>query len=71
MSKKIAFADVVKQTIYFDTEIPAENLIVQLIDTNWVQRLRDIAQTGNAALVYMFCEHSRFCLLYTSPSPRD
>jgi len=56
----IAFADVVHQTIYFSTEIESESIILDLIDTKWFQRLRDIAQTGNTNLVYMFSEHSRF-----------
>jgi HD superfamily phosphohydrolase len=56
----VAFADVVHQTIYFSKEIPAEKLVLELVDTAWFQRLRDIAQTGNTNLVYMFSEHSRF-----------
>lgn len=55
-----AFADVVHQTIYFSREIPAESIVLDLVDTPWFQRLRDIAQTGNTNLVYMFSEHSRF-----------
>jgi HD superfamily phosphohydrolase len=50
----------VHQTIYFSKEIPAEKLVLELVDTAWFQRLRDIAQTGNTNLVYMFSEHSRF-----------
>jgi HD superfamily phosphohydrolase len=57
---KVAFADVVHQTIYFSREIESEALVLDLIDTSWVQRLRDISQTGNGSLVYMFLEHSRF-----------
>lgn len=57
---QIAFADVVHQTIYFSEDKPADALILRLIDTAWFQRLRDIAQTGNGSLVYMFSEHSRF-----------
>lgn len=56
---KIAFADVVHQTIYFSQEEPAEAIVLRLIDTAWFQRLRDIAQTGNTQLLYMFSEHSR------------
>lgn len=56
----IAFADVVHQTIYFSKDIPAEKLVLELVDTAWFQRLRDISQTGNTNLVYMFSEHSRF-----------
>lgn len=57
---KVAFADVVHQTIYFSREVPSEALVLELLDTGWVQRLRDISQTGNTSLVYMFMEHSRF-----------
>ncbi|RMD87847.1 MAG: HD domain-containing protein [Candidatus Dadabacteria bacterium] len=56
----IAFADVVHQTIYFSQSVPHEKVVLDLVDTRWFQRLRDIAQTGNARLVYMFSEHSRF-----------
>lgn len=56
----VAFADVVHQTIYFDRKIPSEAIVLDLVDTKWFQRLRDIAQTGNTNLVYMFSEHSRF-----------
>lgn len=56
----ISFADVVHQSVTFETEIPHENLVLNLIDTRWVQRLRDISQTANTRLVYMFSEHSRF-----------
>jgi HD superfamily phosphohydrolase len=56
----ITFADVVHQSVSFSTSDPAENLLLQLIDTPWFQRLRDISQTANTRLVYMFSEHSRF-----------
>ncbi|MCB0310371.1 MAG: HD domain-containing protein [Bdellovibrionales bacterium] len=56
----ITFADVVHQSINFSREIPSESLVLDLIDTAWVQRLRDISQTANTRLVYMFSEHSRF-----------
>lgn len=56
----VAFADVVHQTLYFSRSVPHESIILDLVDTRWFQRLRDIAQTGNTCLVYMFSEHSRF-----------
>ncbi|MEY4669684.1 MAG: hypothetical protein RL518_2383 [Pseudomonadota bacterium] len=56
----ITFADVVHQSVSFSKSDPAEALILNLIDTRWFQRLRDISQTANTKLVYMFSEHSRF-----------
>jgi HD superfamily phosphohydrolase len=56
----VTFADVVHQSISFARNIPAQALVLELIDTAWVQRLRDISQTANTRLVYMFSEHSRF-----------
>jgi HD superfamily phosphohydrolase len=56
----ISFADVVHQSISFSTVDPAEKLLLDLIDSRWFQRLRDISQTANTRLVYMFSEHSRF-----------
>lgn len=57
---KVDFADLVHQPVSFSRDLPADNLVLQLIDTPWVQRLRDISQTANTRLVYMFSEHSRF-----------
>lgn len=56
----ITFADVVHQSLSFSLDNEAHALILELIDTPWVQRLRDISQTANTRLVYMFSEHSRF-----------
>jgi len=56
----ITFADVVHQSVSFSKSDPAEDLILRIIDTPWFQRLRDISQTANTRLVYMFSEHSRF-----------
>lgn len=56
----VSFADVAHQTIIFDTSDEASRLILALLDTPWVQRLRRIRQTGYTNLVYMFSEHSRF-----------
>jgi HD superfamily phosphohydrolase len=57
---EITFADVVHQSISFSSDDPAERLVLDLVDTTWFQRLRDISQTANTRLVYMFSEHSRF-----------
>lgn len=56
----ISFADVVHQSVSFSKEIESQLLILELIDSPWVQRLRDLSQTANTRLVYMFSEHSRF-----------
>ncbi len=56
----ITFADVVHQTVGFADDTPSGKLLLRLIDTAWVQRLRDISQTANTRLVFMFSEHSRF-----------
>jgi HD superfamily phosphohydrolase len=57
---EITFADVVHQSVSFSQDDPAEHLVLTLLDTRWFQRLRDISQTANTRLVYMFSEHSRF-----------
>ncbi len=59
-SKTVNFADVAHGTLIFDKGNEWDALILKLIDTSWVQRLRRISQTGNTKLVYMFAEHSRF-----------
>lgn len=56
----VTFADIAHQSISFSEERPHEKIVLDLIDTPWVQRLRDISQTANTRLVYMFSEHSRF-----------
>lgn len=56
----ISFADLVHQSISFDENTLPGRLVLELIDTKWVQRLRDISQTANTRLVFMFSEHSRF-----------
>jgi len=58
--RAISFADVAHGMISFDVSDRPSRLILELIDTAWVQRLRRIRQTGNTLLVYMFAEHSRF-----------
>ncbi|MCB0359147.1 MAG: HD domain-containing protein [Bdellovibrionales bacterium] len=59
-SPTVNFADVAHQTLIFNSNDPAARLVLDLIDTPWVQRLRRVRQTGNTHLVYMFAEHSRF-----------
>jgi hypothetical protein len=59
-STKASFADVAHQILTFDSSNASDRLVLQLVDCRWVQRLRDIRQTGNTNLVYMFSEHSRF-----------
>lgn len=60
ISPSVSFADVAHQTLVFDGSDETARLVLTLIDTRWVQRLRRIRQTGNTNLVYMFSEHSRF-----------
>jgi len=60
MSSTVRFADVAHQTLLFDRDNPTAQIILELIETRWVQRLRRLKQTGNTNLVYMFAEHSRF-----------
>lgn len=59
-SSTVSFADVAHQTLLFDRRSPSSELLLRLIDTAWVQRLRTLKQTGNTNFVYMFAEHSRF-----------
>ncbi len=56
----VSFADVAHGTLIFNESDPVEKLVLELINTKWLQRLRNISQTGNTKLVYMFAEHSRF-----------
>ena len=60
LTSTVSFADVAHQMLIFHSNRSSERLILELIDTRWMQRLRDIRQTGNTHLVYMFAEHSRF-----------
>jgi uncharacterized protein len=55
-----SFADVVHESLSFSDLVPSQAIVLTLLDTKWVQRLRDIHQTANTRLVYMFSEHSRF-----------
>lgn len=54
------FADVVHEALRFNSDVPSQAAVLSLIDSPWVQRLRDIHQTANTRLVFMFSEHSRF-----------
>lgn len=56
----ISFADVAHGNLIFNESEQVEKLVIDLLNTKWVQRLRNISQTGNTKLVYMFAEHSRF-----------
>jgi len=56
----VTFADVVHPSISFSRDKQSEAVVLELIDTSWFQRLRDVSQTANTRLVYMFSEHSRF-----------
>lgn len=60
LAKSVTFADVAHGYVVFDAQDPAHALVLELVDTAWFQRLRNIRQTGNTNLVYMFAEHSRF-----------
>lgn len=57
---KSRFADVAHQSLSFRADIPSEKLVLDLLSSKWLQRLRHIKQTGNTNFVYMFSEHSRF-----------
>ncbi|OVE79906.1 hypothetical protein BVY02_01930, partial [bacterium J17] len=59
-STTVSFADVAHQTLIFNSNDPASKLVLELLDTRWMQRLRDVRQTGNTQLLYMYTEHSRF-----------
>lgn len=59
-SPSLSFADIAHGNISFDSSQESDRLILALLDTPWVQRLRRVSQTGNTRFVYMFAEHSRF-----------
>jgi HD superfamily phosphohydrolase len=56
----VSFADVAHQLVSFDPSELSGALALKIIDTPWLQRLRDLSQTANTRLVFMFSEHSRF-----------
>jgi HD superfamily phosphohydrolase len=60
MGQIITFADVAHNGVTFDSSKPWHSVVLKLIDSAWFQRLRDISQTANTRLLYMFSEHSRF-----------
>jgi len=56
----ITFADVVFSHLHFAIDTPRLALLMKVIDCPWVQRLREVSQTANTRLLYMYSEHSRF-----------
>ncbi len=54
------FRDPVYDLIDFDLDDPGEALLLRLIDTQEMQRLRRIRQLGMAYIAYPGAEHSRF-----------
>jgi len=59
-SKPKLFRDPVHDTIALPQNTPGERLLVTLLDTPEVQRLRRIRQLGLTSMVYPGAEHSRF-----------
>lgn len=59
-SKPKLFRDPVHDTIALPQETDADRLLVALLDTPEVQRLRRIRQLGFTSMVYPGAEHSRF-----------
>ena len=60
MSTKRIFHDPIHKEIVFDSGLPEELMIMELIDTLAFQRLRRIKQLGAASLVFHGAESSRF-----------
>jgi HD superfamily phosphohydrolase len=60
MNPIVTFADVAHNGVSFDSNFEWHKVVLELIDSKWFQRLRDISQTANTRLLYMFSEHSRF-----------
>ncbi len=60
MMKPKLFRDPVHDIIAFDMDVPWERMLLALIDTQEIQRLRHIRQLGLAYVVYPGAEHSRF-----------
>ncbi|MEO5376493.1 MAG: HD domain-containing protein [Magnetococcus sp. DMHC-6] len=59
MSHKI-FRDAIHNMIPLNLEVEGDSLLLDLIDTPQMQRLRRIRQLGPACLIYPTAEHSRF-----------
>lgn len=59
-AKPKLFRDPVHDTIALPQDTPAERLLVDLLDTPEVQRLRRIRQLGLTSMVYPGAEHCRF-----------
>ncbi len=59
-AKKRTYLDPIHQDIVLDRKDPAENLIIDLIDTEEFQRLRRIGQLGVSYFTFQGAEGSRF-----------
>lgn len=59
-SRFVEFADLMFQPIRFDRHDPAASVVVELIDTEWVQRARYIRQLSTTYVTFPYGEHSRF-----------
>lgn len=59
-SKKRTYLDPIHQDIVLDRKNPAENLIIDLIDTEEFQRLRRVGQLGVSYFTFQGAEGSRF-----------
>lgn len=59
-SKKRTYLDPIHQDIVLDRKDPAENLIIELIDTEEFQRLRRVGQLGVSYFTFQGAEGSRF-----------
>ncbi len=60
LAKPKLFRDPVHDTIALPQDTPGDRLLVSLLDTPEVQRLRRIRQLGLTSVVYPGAEHSRF-----------
>lgn len=60
IAKPKLFRDPVHDTIALPQDAPGDRLLIALLDTPEVQRLRRIRQLGMTSLVYPGAEHSRF-----------
>src|ERR1700677_2707958 len=60
MGTKRTYLDPIHQDIVLDGDKKAEALIINLIDTPEIQRLRRVHQLGVSFLTFQGAEHSRF-----------